>query len=201
MVLEAAGATRLIGEDLGTVPEYVRPNLTALGIAGFKIPIWETSPHSGELIPGADYARLSLATYGTHDHEPLRALWRRWQASPAEHHAELYRLARFAGIPADDVAGGFTPAVHARLMEALFACNSWIAVSMITDLFAREERFNVPGTSADSNWSQRMDVTVETMAQDPAYRAQSAAIRTLLEHSGRWLPPLVAPDAPARSLA
>ena len=41
VVLEAAGATRLVGEDLGTVPPYVRPSLHSLGIAGFKIPQWE----------------------------------------------------------------------------------------------------------------------------------------------------------------
>ncbi len=34
-------AARVIGEDLGVVPEYVRPNLRSLGIAGFKIPQWE----------------------------------------------------------------------------------------------------------------------------------------------------------------
>src|SRR6266480_1471884 len=38
VVLEEAAATRVIGEDLGTVPDYVRPNLRSLGVAGFKIP-------------------------------------------------------------------------------------------------------------------------------------------------------------------
>ena len=40
-VIEEAGDTRVIGEDLGTVPDYVRPSLRSLGIAGFKIPQWE----------------------------------------------------------------------------------------------------------------------------------------------------------------
>ena len=40
-ILGACGETRLVGEDLGTVPNYVRPNLRSLGIAGFKIPQWE----------------------------------------------------------------------------------------------------------------------------------------------------------------
>ena len=188
MVLDAAGETRLIGEDLGTVPEYVRPNLTALGIAGFKIPIWESDPHTGELLPGADYARLSLATYGTHDHEPLRALWQRWQLAPPEERAELWKLVRFAGIPPEEAHGGFTDAVLTRLLEALFRSNSWIAICMITDLLARDERFNVPGTSADSNWSQRMHVTVEALGEDPEQRQRTAACRALLERTGRRLP-------------
>ena len=189
MVLDAAGETRLIGEDLGTVPDYVRPNLTALGIAGFKIPIWESDPHTGELLPGGEYARLSLATFGTHDHEPLRALWQRWQAAPPEERAELHKLARFAGIPHDEANDGFTDAVHARLLEALFRSNSWLAVCMITDLLARDERFNVPGTSADSNWSQRMHVTMETLRADPGHRRRTAEFRTLLERTGRSVPP------------
>ena len=189
MVLDAAGETRLIGEDLGTVPDYVRPNLTALGIAGFKIPIWEPDPCTGGLLPGSDYARLSLATYGTHDHEPLLAFWNRWQQSPPHERHELAKLAQYAGISAEDLHGGFSERVHGQLLEALFRSNSWIAICMITDLLARDERFNVPGTSANSNWSQRMHVTLETLANDPAHRARSAAVRAMLERSGRATPP------------
>ncbi len=188
MVLEAAGDTRLIGEDLGTVPDYVRPNLTALGIAGFKIPIWEPDPHTGDLLPGNDYARLSLATYGTHDHEPLLALWNRWQQSPPHERHELAKLAHYAGISAEDLHSAFGERVHGQLLEALFRSNSWIAVCMITDLLARDERFNVPGTSADSNWSQRMHVTLETLTENPAHRQRTAAIRTMLEGTGRATP-------------
>src|SRR5213082_3037200 len=73
VVLEEAGGMRVSGEDLGVVPEYVRPNLRSLGIAGFKIPQWES--HNGMIIPGEAYERFSIATYATHDHKPVRALW------------------------------------------------------------------------------------------------------------------------------
>src|SRR4029453_16232688 len=73
VALEEAGAARVAGEDLGVVPKYVRPSLQSLGIAGFKIPQWEI--HDGMIIPGEMYDRLSVATYATHDHEPIRALW------------------------------------------------------------------------------------------------------------------------------
>lgn len=189
VVLEAAGDTRLIGEDLGTVPEYVRPSLTSLGIAGFKIPIWEPDARTGGLLPGEDYARLSLATYGTHDHEPLRALWTRWHNSPDEGHQELRRLAHFAGLPPDHL-NPYDENILMELMAALFRTNSWVAVCMVTDLLARDERYNVPGTSADSNWSQRMHVTMETLLGDPEHRQRSAAVREMLERSGRQLPAL-----------
>jgi 4-alpha-glucanotransferase len=203
MALEAAGDTRLIGEDLGTVPDYVRPSLTSLGIAGFKIPIWEPDHRTGGLLAGENYERLSLATYGTHDHEPLLALWNRWQQARREHHDEIHRLGEFAGIPHKERTGPFTEGVHARLLETLFRSNSWIAVCMITDLLARDERFNVPGTAANSNWSQRMHLTVETLESDPACRERTAHFRAMLERSGRKVPPLVstAPAAPVAPTA
>ena len=188
MVLEAAGDTRLIGEDLGTVPDYVRPNLTSLGIAGFKIPIWEPNPHAWGLLPGGEYSRVSLATYGTHDHEPLRALWNNWQKLPPEQREELHKLAQFAGIPPEERSDGFTERIHQRLLEALFRSNSWIVIFMITDLLARDERFNVPGTAAESNWSRRMHVSVETLVGDPDYQRRAAQIRTLVQAAGREAP-------------
>ena len=188
MVLEAAGDTRLIGEDLGTVPEYVRPSLTSLGIAGFKIPIWEPDARTGGLLPGGDYARLSLATYGTHDHEPMRALWNRWHDNPDEGHHELRRLAQFAELPHDGIRP-YDENVQMDLLAALFRTNSWVAVCMITDLLTREERFNVPGTSADSNWSQRMHVTMETFVGDPGHRRRTEAVREMLARCGRHAPP------------
>ena len=57
VVLEESGATRVVGEDLGTVPDYVRPSLRSLGIAGFKIPQWEV--YDGRVTPGNEYERLS----------------------------------------------------------------------------------------------------------------------------------------------
>src|SRR5207247_8569992 len=67
VVLEEAGAARVVGEDLGVVPDYVRPNLRSLDIAGFKIPQWEM--RDGMIIPGERYERLSVATYAKHEPE------------------------------------------------------------------------------------------------------------------------------------
>ena len=73
VVLAESGATRVVGEDLGTVPRYVRPSLRSLGIAGFKIPQWEFL--DGQMTPGNEFERLSVTTYATHDHKPIRELW------------------------------------------------------------------------------------------------------------------------------
>src|SRR5947209_4123547 len=99
-VLEESAATRVVGEDLGTVPDYVRPNLRALGIAGFKIPQWEVRHE--RVIPGAEYERLSVATYATYDHKPIRALWEEAFEQPTatseQARFDLAKIAQFAGI-------------------------------------------------------------------------------------------------------
>ncbi len=195
VVLEAAGDTALIGEDLGTVPDYVRPSLTALGIAGFKIPIWEPDAYSNyqTLIRPEHYQRLSLATFGTHDHEPLAALWTRWERTLSrqepgdrdEAERELHKLSDFADIPPALRRKGFTPEVHLHLLAALFRTNSWIAVAMITDLLGTTDRFNVPGTAADSNWSRRLGLSVEQLRNEPKTAELTAKVRELLQNTGR----------------
>ena len=186
IVLKESGDTRVVGEDLGTVPDYVRPSLHSLGIAGFKIPQWEVK--QGHVTSGAEYERLSVATYATHDHKPIRALWEeaRVAAESTRDQARdtLWKIAQFAGIePREDL--DYLRDFYPAMMSALFQSNAWIAIVMITDLLARSDRFNVPGTAAKSNWSRRMQKTVRDLKESPSIRKRMRAIRELLERSGR----------------
>ena len=143
----------MIGEDLGTVPDYVRPSLQSLGIAGFKIPYWENDPNNRS-ISGTEYERLSVATFATHDHKPLRALWEEaWKNSTnfaAQARFDLAKIAEFAGISVPNENLNFEKDFYPFIFDALFRSESWIAIVMITDLLGRKERFNVPGTAAKS---------------------------------------------------
>jgi len=188
MVLEESGDTRVAGEDLGTVPHYVRPSLRSLGIATFKIPQWENYD-DGHSIPGSEYHRLSVATYATHDHKPLRALWQeafaRSGSPEQETKRDLAKIAEFAGVPPPTGEVDFDTDFYVPVMEALFRSESWIAIVMITDLLARKDRFNVPGTATNSNWSRRMQKTVPGLEASPTIRKRIAVIRELLEKTGR----------------
>jgi 4-alpha-glucanotransferase len=182
-----SGDTRLIGEDLGMVPKYVRPSLQSLGIAGFKIPQWEV--YDGRVTPGAEYERLSVATYATHDHKPIRELWAEAHDEKSETRDQaahdLRLIARFAGIePREglDFDRDFYPA----MMRALFASNSWIAVAMITDLLARRDRFNVPGTAGEGNWTRRLPKTIAEMRSNPRLRRRANLVCQMLQASGRF---------------
>ncbi len=186
MVLAESGATRVVGEDLGTVPRYVRPSLHSLGIAGFKIPQWEFV--HGQMTPGNRFERLSVATYATHDHQPIRQLWAEAvdEKSPAHAQAleDVLKIAQFSGIvPREglEYERDFYPA----MMNALFQSNSWLAIVMITDLLARKDRFNVPGTTVSTNWARRLPKTIAQMRESRTIRRRMRVIRELLERNGR----------------
>lgn len=188
MALEAAGETRLVGEDLGTVPRYVRPSLHSLGIAGFKIPQWETQG-DGRVVSGQDYERLSVTTYATHDHKPVRALWEEAVEKPGETseqaRGELEKIAQFASIHSLGEKPDFDRDFYSPALRALFRSNAWVAIVMITDLLARKDRFNVPGIATDSNWSRRLPMTMERMRVSHAVKRRMKVVRALLEDSAR----------------
>ncbi|MGH8094804.1 MAG: 4-alpha-glucanotransferase [Chthoniobacterales bacterium] len=188
VVLEESGATRVVGEDLGTVPDYVRPSLRSLGIAGFKIPQWENYPDQRS-IPGSAYERVSLATFATHDHKPLRALWEdafaKKSGDSEQARRDLAKIAEFAGAPPPDASIDYPRDFYPVIFDALFRSESWIAVVMITDLLGRRDRFNVPGTTTDSNWTRRLHATVAGLGRGRALQRQLQLVSELLEKSGR----------------
>jgi len=187
VVLNEAGASRVVGEDLGVVPDYVRPHLRSLGIAGFKIPQWEV--RDGTLATGDKYERLSVATYATHDHKPIRALWEdafeRPQSTSEQSRSELEKIAVFAGLNGKIDALDFEKNFYPAFMEALFKSESWIAVVMITDLLARKYRFNVPGTKVNLNWTRRMQRSIAQLSTSRKEGKRMRLIHELLQKTGR----------------
>ena len=186
VVLEESGDTRVVGEDLGTVPPYVRPSLRSLSVAGFKIPQWEC--HDGRLTPGSEYTRVSVATYATHDHKPLRAMWEEAFEKPGadseQARGDLEKIAQFAGIRQVQHPMVYARDFYPQIMQALFASNSWLAIVMITDLLARRERFNIPGVG-EGNWTRRMHVSTAELQESRTVRERMRLIHELLRKTGR----------------
>jgi len=189
MLLEEIGEHRLIAEDLGEVAPYVRPTLQQLEIPGFKIPQWERN--WDRLIHGKDYQRLSLATFATHDHPPVKSHWDElFLVAQSEDKAlrdaaihGMWELMDFCGQPEIKLPQPFSLEIHEILLRGLFASNSWIAVHMIADLFGTEERFNVPGSACDANWTQRMPLPIQ--GWDNAYSLPLKLVRQSLSETGR----------------
>jgi 4-alpha-glucanotransferase len=188
MLLEEIGRHRLIAEDLGEVAPYVRPTLEALEIPGFKIPQWERI--WDRLIPGSDYQRLSLATYATHDHPPVRTFWNGLDAAARDPDAtvrdaaihSMWELVNFCGRPDYKLPQPYNPELHELLVHTLLASNSWLVVSMLPDLFGTEERFNVPGSAGDTNWTERLG---PISGWEAAQAAPLAVLRRAIALTGR----------------
>jgi 4-alpha-glucanotransferase len=186
-ILTECGETRLIGEDLGTVPNYVRPSLHSLGISGFKIPHWEI--YEGRVAPGENHERLSVTTYATHDHKPVRALWEEAFEKPAstsdQARGEIWRIAEFAGFHHLSEQTNFNRDFYPAIIAALLRSNAWVAVIMITDLLGLKDRFNVPGTAANTNWTRRLRLSVDGLRSNWAVRKRMRLLQQLLEETGR----------------
>lgn len=183
MVQKAAAPAEVVGEDLGTVPPYVRPHLLERGIPGFKIPQWEEK---------GDFPECSFATYATHDLPPVRAILsqlreRLENADPDDLRQALVewgRLARFAGIDAEQPPP-YSDALKWRLLEALFACPSRYVAVLITDLFGLRDRFNTPGTTGGDNWRVRLPWSVRQLREDPILHREARRLRELGRSTGR----------------
>jgi len=181
--LEETGSHRLIAEDLGEVAPYVRPVLEAMEIPGFKIPFWETEP-DGCLKSGESYQRLSLATFATHDHPTIRQYWEGWNSDMTGNgQREMHAVMKFCGRPDITLPQNFSPEVHEAFLRGLFACNSWLAVHQITDIFGLAERFNVPGAIGDQNWTTRIEGSIKEW--DQIYKNEISICSLALKETGR----------------
>ncbi len=193
MIVAAAAPQEVVAEDLGIVPDYVRPHLLGLDVPGFKISHWESDAH-GNAILGCDYDNCAFTTYATHDHEPMKTHWehRRRDANMPDApdrwlgNKELRLLATFAGLPVqEDHWQAYDGVIRHALIEALLASNARYAAFMLTDLFALEERFNVPGIESGKNWCARMPMTVREMRAQGPWREECAWLAEAIRRTGR----------------
>lgn len=188
MFLEECGPHCLLAEDLGEVAPYVRPTLAQLEIPGFKIPQWERN--WDRLSPGKEYSRLSLATFATHDHPPIRAAWEELARAASDPVPEvrdaaihsLWEFAEFCGRPDLPLPRPYDDEVHLLFLKGLLETNSWLAVHMVTDLFGLADRFNVPG-SPEGNWTYRVPWPVREW--DARHDGLLAFFRKAIADAGR----------------
>ncbi|MGI8601664.1 MAG: 4-alpha-glucanotransferase [Verrucomicrobiales bacterium] len=192
MLQQAVEGAAIVGEDLGVVPDYVRPNLLDHAIPGFKIPQWEEG-ENGAGPRGADFPECSLATYATHDLPPLRTIWKTLRAesagggdSPSERgRIEFERLVCFAELEFGAAAPPYSDSLKWKLLSALFRSRSRLAAVQITDLFGLDDRFNTPGTSGGENWRVRLPWSVRQLQEDPILRREARRFHFLARQTNR----------------
>jgi 4-alpha-glucanotransferase len=190
VILEAAADAFVLAEDLGIVPDYVRPTLKKLGIPGFSIPIYEREEADRSFVSKDKLPALSLCTYGTHDNDPLASYYEglvRWWHGDDGHQGwlETQRLMRFLGLDENHPPTTYTNELAQAFFHALLSSPCWLTVLMITDLIGTRQRFNLPGTSSASNWSQRLEKSLVEYAGDKQYAEKFNYLRQLVIQTKR----------------
>jgi 4-alpha-glucanotransferase len=159
----SSGHQRVIAEDLGTVPDFVRQSLARLGIPGFNVLRWERDferPACPFRDPAA-YRPVSVATTGTHDTEPL-SVW--WETAPPEERTAALRLPELAqsGVSCDSP---YSDALRDGLLRTLFMSGSDLLILPIQDVFGWRERINVPATVGGNNWAYSLPWPVDRLTR------------------------------------
>ncbi len=198
IVLEEAGPMRIVAEDLGVIPKFVRETLAAMAIPGYKVMRWEkersprasgahssgAASHDEHYVNPATYPPVSLATTGTHDTDTLVEWWATISEDERRQFVEGLRIADRANCTRAALA---EPTLDA-ILESLYASPAELVVTPIQDLFGWEARINSPGTISDANWSWRLPFDLERYLDDPRLRERIAKIRAICERTGRFYP-------------
>ncbi len=181
-LLEEAGESGVIAEDLGTVPDWVRDSLNRLGIPGYKVLRWER--RDGGFVDPRSYPPLSVATTGTHDTDTL-LVW--WETLGREERIAAIQSLQLANArpDADDTAPPWTLQLHLALLRRLYEAGSLLTILPIQDLFGWRERINTPATTDGHNWSYRLPVETDALDTVADVRERMEAIRALIDETGR----------------
>jgi 4-alpha-glucanotransferase len=166
VALESARAGAVIvGEDLGTVEDEVRAQLTDRGVLSYRLVWFEPEPPE-------QFPTQALAAVTTHDLPTLAGVWtgadEQADAGLREHLVELTGHA--VDAPIDDVV----VATYARLAQA----PSMVVTATFDDALRVKQRPNLPGTTtARPNWSLALPSPIEEFVDDPVVAEIAAALR------------------------
>jgi 4-alpha-glucanotransferase len=184
-LLEVFGSTgaRIIAEDLGTVPDFVRESLDRQRVPGMKVLRWEREWEvEGQAVPRPGHVSGRLGGYQRHArHRDDGGVVGRGGDRGAPGRGEMPAL-KGAGI---DPAAPFSDRLRDALLEALFASGSDILLIAVQDVFGWRDRVNTPAVVNDENWSWRLPWTVEQFGAEPVARDRGRFLRELAGRTGR----------------
>ncbi|MGH8998948.1 MAG: 4-alpha-glucanotransferase [Acidimicrobiia bacterium] len=167
----------VVGEDLGTVEDYMRNELAERDVLSYRLLWFEPTPPS-------DYPAKALAAVTTHDLPTVAGLWsgadldeqRKLGLEPNEEAtaAMKERFGALLGAGDDEPAADVVVGAYGALAQA----SSMILTATLDDALAVEERPNVPGTVDERpNWSIALPVPIEELEHSPTAAAIAAALR------------------------
>ena len=200
----------IVGEDLGTVPDYVRETLARYRVLSCRLFYFEKE-RSGQFKPPADYPELALVSAATHDLPTLAGFWQdrdiaaRRQAGilpddesmrraieqrMSEKQKILDLLHRLQLIPAQSPRNAseipkLTGELQNAIVGLLMSTPSMLLLLNQEDLFKETDQQNLPGTTAEyPNWRRKMKYALEELRASPASE-YAAMFHLWAERTGR----------------
>ena len=182
---------RIVGEDLGTVPEGFRAHLAAFGFLSYRVMYFERANDGGFIAP-EHYPAQALATVSTHDLPTLAGYWSGYDldekarlslfsSAEAEEAARRGRdgdrrrlreyLTWHTGIPIGDGPGGDAYRLLATaVVKTLAKTPCQLTLIQVEDLIGVVEQANMPGTTHQHpNWRRRLPRPLPELLQDPVF--------------------------------
>lgn len=192
----------VIGEDLGTVPDYVRDAMASNAILSYRVLLFEREDN-GEFKAPAAYPAEALVTATTHDLPTLAGWWEGLDIELRAAHGLLTSaedganqtsdrerdrrrlisaLARAQLLPAGTEVDSAMQPMDAPLANAvqayLSATPSWLHVVPLEDVFGVREQSNLPGTTdSHPNWRRKLPVPVEAWRDDSRFKTLATVLR------------------------
>lgn len=153
----------IVGEDLGTVPDNVRPAMQDHGInRTIIVPFEVTDEENGlEEIP-----ELALAALNTHDLPPFAGVVEQWFTPERQERLKSFLIeqGRLAEEDKDDLE-----AVIGAVLEHLGASDARAVLVNLEDLWLETESQNVPGTIDEHpNWRRKARLGFEEFSGSPS---------------------------------
>jgi len=192
LTLESSRAKcALVGEDLGTVPQQVRPAMARHGMFRLHVGQWFLPSKLGER-PAVSPAE-SIAALNTHDTATFAGWWRGGdiddrrdlglitEAQDARERVERAdsRTAVLAFVKAH-VSGDHLTEVERAMVGAtgdLAIGPAEVVLVTLDDLTLQPVPHNVPGTTVERpNWQRRVDAWADSLEPDRASPAAAAAL-------------------------
>lgn len=206
LALESLRAqTLVIGEDLGTVPDYVREQLARYKILSYRVFYFERNWDGACKSPSA-YPEQSLAVVTTHDLPTLTGYWTgediRLRAKLGMYASDqavqqafeertrdrghiLGALSGAGLLPSGvsdqpDSVPVMTPALCRAIHVYLATSPAWVVMANLDDVIGEVTQMNLPGTvDAYPNWSRKLSLSLEELQRDERVQALAAAICAL----------------------
>lgn len=164
-----------IAEDLGPVSPSIRSSLSDLGICGTKVMRWEKE--GDRYIDPHHYNPISMTCVSTHDSETLTQWWKH-RPEEAKLYAQQKGWTYASELTREQRRDILFESHHSASLFHINLLGEYLA--LFPELVAEnpdDERINVPGTVAPTNWTYRIRPSVEEILAHQPLREELQKIR------------------------